>query len=348
MYIKNSFCISPQQTTSPNFFTTKLIKYVGNKYNCIKPNYKEIIPPKLLRRMGNANKNGVYAAMSLLKENSVDGIIIGTTNASMSNSINFLKQVFEYNEGNLTPTNFIQGTPNSTAGSIAQLTNNNKYNITHVQKGLAFENSLIDALMLVENKDASSLIVGNIEELSDYNYNLDYSAGMFKKEEINSETLLQSNTKGTVCGEGSAMFLLNSNKGNNIVAILDVGQISFATKDEVNKAVISFLQKNKLHINDIDALVLGISGDIELDKYYYNTIENLFPRKSLFIFKNLVGEYPTSSAFGTWLAYSILLEKEIPQAAIIKKDNSKIKTILVYNHYNGEHHGFILLSTCIS
>lgn len=195
----------------------------------------------------------------------------------MCNSINFLKQVFDYNEGNLTPTNFIQGTPNSTAGSIAQLTNNNKYNITHVQKGLAFENSLIDALMLFESKDASSLIVGNVEELSDYNYNLDYSAGIYKKEEVNSETLLQSNTKGTVGGEGSAMFLLNLNKGNSSVKILDVGQISFAAKEEVKGAMITFLQKNKLHINKIDALVFGINGDIVLDNFYYNIIDDLFP-----------------------------------------------------------------------
>ena len=100
----------------------------------------------ILRRMGKAVRIGVGAALPLLDGSSnPDGILIGSANGGMEDCIKFLNQVMEYDEGRLTPTNFVQSTPNAIAAQIGLATLNKGYNITHVHRGLAFENALLDA-----------------------------------------------------------------------------------------------------------------------------------------------------------------------------------------------------------
>ena len=62
----------------------------------------------------------------------------------MEDCIKFLNQIVEYKEGLLTPANFVQSTSNAAAAQIALVTKNHQYNITHVHRGLAFENALMD------------------------------------------------------------------------------------------------------------------------------------------------------------------------------------------------------------
>ena len=346
MFIKDSSCISPQITFDNRFFEQKVIVYKGNKYISEEPNYKELIPFKLLRRMGRATRIGIGAGISLLQRNTeVDGIIIGTANGGLEDSIKFLNQIIKYEEGKLTPTNFIQSTPNSISGNLAIMSQNNKYNITHVHKGLAFENALLDAFLLFEEKKVNSVLVGNIEELSDYNYNIDFLSDAFKSEEITSDKLLNSQTKGTVCGEGAAMFILDAKESVNSVQIVDVEQMVYPTVDDIQEKIIYFIERNNLLLSDIDGLVLGLNGDNRTDYYYHTTIENIFPNISVFSYKNLVGEYPSSSAFATWLASQILQKKNVPEDVKYKSVNSDIKTILVYNHFEGTQHGLILLKS---
>ncbi|MEN8119819.1 MAG: beta-ketoacyl synthase chain length factor [Bacteroidota bacterium] len=345
MFVKDMSCISPQRTIDKDFFEKEVISYTGNKYLSIEPEYTDLIPFGLLRRMGRAIRIGIGAGMPLLKKNpEVDGIIIGTADAGLEDSIKFLNQILKYDEGNLTPTNFIQSTPNSIAGNLAIMSQNNKYNITHVHKGQAFENSLLDAMLLLEEGDVGSVLVGNIEGISDYNYNIDNLAGLYKKEELSSETLLHSNTKGTVCGEGSAMFIVGSEPGSSKVRINDIDQISYPSQSDVVEKIKYFLNRNNLSLSDIDALVLGLNGDSETDGFYHHVIKELFPKTGIFSFKNIVGEYPTSSAFATWLSAQILNKNKAPKATIYKSTKAEINNILIYNHYQGIQHGLILMS----
>ena len=81
------------------------------------PGYMDYIPRNVLRRMGKATRMGVWTALSLLKEQApVDGIVIGTGLGGMEDCIKFLNQIVDYDEGTLTPTNFVQSTPNALAG----------------------------------------------------------------------------------------------------------------------------------------------------------------------------------------------------------------------------------------
>src|SRR5664279_937764 len=157
-YFHDSVCISPQFS----FPVTDLSQWrvsKNNLLNVIEPDYPSI-PAGARRRMGKSVRMAVGAALPLLEKYSQpDGMIIATANGGMEDCIKFLNQIIEYNEGLLTPANFVQSTSNAAAAQIALVTKNHGYNITHVHRGLAFENALLEVLMLLkENKLAGYLL----------------------------------------------------------------------------------------------------------------------------------------------------------------------------------------------
>ncbi|PCI99431.1 MAG: hypothetical protein COB15_04410 [Flavobacteriales bacterium] len=343
MYITDLYSISPQKTFDNSIFEGEVEAFFGNKYYAIEPNYAELIPKGLLRRMGKAVRLGIGAGMPLIKkQNDIDGIILGTASGGLDDCIKFLNQIVEYDEGTLTPTNFVQSTPNSIAGHLALMSKNSGYNNTHMGMGLAFESAILDAFLLFEEGEVSKLLIGNVEETSEHNHNIDTFAGYFKDTEITSTDLLNSNSKGSVRGEGSALFIVSKNKENAICELADVHQFTYPKDKDIEKRAIEFLEKNKLAPNDIDGLILGFSGDNRYD-FWYNDLMNSFPEANVYTYKNLVGEYATASGFATWLGAQILNEKNIPNEAIYKKTNKSPKSILIYNNYLGAQHGFILM-----
>ena len=67
----------------------------------------------------------------------------------MEDCIKFLNQIIDYEEGLLTPGNFVQSTPNAIAAQLGLMTANKGYNITHVHRGLSFENALLDTILML-------------------------------------------------------------------------------------------------------------------------------------------------------------------------------------------------------
>lgn len=166
------------------------------------------------------------------------------------------------------------------------MSKNTGYNNTHVHKGLAFEAALLDAILLLEDKKATSLLVGSIEEISDYNYNIDMLAGSFKKEETDSNILLHSKTAGTVCGEAAIMFVVESEKSENSLAeIVDVEQISYADEHKLEAKLNYFLKRNNVLPSGIDTVILGFSGDNRNDYWYKWLNEKFFPKSAVYNFK---------------------------------------------------------------
>jgi hypothetical protein len=136
---------------------------VDNMLKAIEPSY-EGIPGSILRRMSKSVKMGVGAALPLLSLTpsnpraelalpgstdsstppskpsllssavptaspstglSLQGILIGTGNGGMEDSVKFLKQIIDYEEGLLTPGTFVQNTANAIASQIGLLHQNN-------------------------------------------------------------------------------------------------------------------------------------------------------------------------------------------------------------------------------
>jgi len=348
MFVTSLSCISPQKTSDESFFKGEIVTHSGNRYQAIEPSYSTLIPAGLLRRMGKAVRMGVGAGLPLINESQdLGAIILGTANGGLEDCLKFLNQIVDYEEGTLTPTNFVQSTPNAVAGNLALMSKNTGYNTTHVHKGLAFECALLDALLLLGEGKVKTLLLGSIEEISDYNYNIDLLAGSFKSEHTTSETLLSSGSTGAVCGEGAAMFVLESeNSGNALAQIVDVDQISNPDQAELGARLKHFLQKNELTTNDIDVLILGFSGDNRNDHWYSQMHQEFFLHSTVYSYKNLVGDYPTASSFAAWLAVQVLTGKQLPDQLLVSNafNLSKPKNVLIYNHYQGVQHGWILLS----
>lgn len=340
MYIHQHTCISAQHTFG-DIDLNIIESSVNNKLLAIEPKY-DGIPAGILRRMGKAVRLGVGTALPIIKNNpTIDGIIIGTANGGMEDCIKFLNQIIDYEEGMLTPGNFVQSTSNAIAAQAGLMSTNKGYNITHVHRGLAFENSLLDAKMLLKENYEGQYIVGGVDEISTYNYNIEYLEGWYKKESSFNTDLYNTNSEGSFAGEGAAMFLVNNNYNNASAFIQDVHSIHTNDITVVENTLSNFLQKNKISPGDIDLLISGENGDSRLLQYY-KRMENIFNASGVVRYKHLTGEFPTSSAIALWLACNA---SNLPLQMFKKnKNSSNPKTILIYNNYKGVQHGFILAS----
>lgn len=344
LYIHQSTCISPQQT----FLEVNidiLHQPVDNKLKVIEPTY-EGIPPGILRRMAKAVRIGVGAALPIIKEfPHIDGFIIGTSNAGMEDCIKFLNQIIQYEEGVLTPGNFVQSTPNALAGQLGLLTKNKNYNITHVHRGLSFEMAALDAMMMVNDYPENNYLLSAVDETSAYNYNIDRLSGWYKKEITACETFYQMNTPGSVSGESAIVFLTNGSKEGASALIRDIHTLHTDDEILIEQQLQLFLEKYLPEGEKIDILLSGENGDNRLEKYY-TIAENIAgDNTAVARFKHMSGEYATASAFGVWFACRILQTQYIPVHSLKKQTSQKaIKNILLYNNYKGTQHSFILLA----
>lgn len=344
MFIKDLQCISHQQTYDQKFFQEPLIKICDFQYSATEPSYQELIPAGVLRRMSKIIRMGVGTGMPLLQRHrEISGIIIGTAHGGVDDSMKFLGQIEQYDEGTLTPTNFVQSTPNSLAGVLSMMSGCDGYNNTHVHEGLAFENALIDAFMFLE-ENPCTILVGAADEISAWNLNIDRLKGFYKSYAIHPDSLLRSETPGTISGEGATMFVISSSPEDALAKITDVSHISTDETDDARNMIQELLTRNQISNKEVDVCITGMNGDVRTDHFYSEICGRLFPDSGICFFKHLTGEYPTATAFAVWFATHLLNDHKIPSDFIYRGFDKKPKNILIYNHYFGTQHGAILLS----
>jgi len=350
VYINGISAISPQKTYDNSLFLDEITEYSGDFLKVFKPNYKEFIKPNLLRRMSGIIRMGVVSARMAMQEANVenpDAIIVGTGLGCMTDTEKFLSSLINNKETFLTPTSFIQSTHNTVGAQIAVMISCNNYNMTYVNQNIAFETSLLDALMMFEEGKLENVLVGGLDEIISEIYELKKSINAWKTEPATISNLLSSKTRGCIAGEGSTFTVLSSNKTEQTYAkFIDVFTIYKATEDSLKAKLFQFLEKNNLTINDIDVIVTGNNGDYESDEMYNVFTESYFPKSTQVVYKHLIGEHGSASAFGYWLAAKILKTQTIPEIVNYrKKETKKIKNILVYNFdsYFKNNYSFVLL-----
>lgn len=347
VYINSAACISVQDTLSENFSEHLKPENSTQVLKAIEPNYKEFIPPAMIRRMSKTVKMSSVASTLALKEAGIekpDSIIVGTGMGCSQDSEKFLKNVLENNEEFLTPTFFIQSTHNTVAGQIALGLQCHAYNFTYVNTSSALEFSLLDAKLQILDGEAENVLVGSTDEKTDRIMELYQLSNTIKKEENLPSDYLNSKTEGVIWGEGSSFFILGKEKTENSYGQLkDIQITNKLESDETEKFIREFLVKNNLKNEEIDAVILGYSGDSKSDIYYKKASE-IFQNSSLLYYKHLSGEFNTASGFSTFMACKILKNQEIPKVMMIndiKKD--EIKNVLLYNHLKGDDHSLVLL-----
>ena len=347
VYINSAACISFQDTLNENFLDSLKPENAVQVLKAIEPNYKEYIPPAMSRRMSKTVKMSSVASTKALQEAGIekpDAIIVGTGMGCSQDSEKFLKNVLENNEEFLTPTFFIQSTHNTVAGQIALGLQCHGYNFTYVNCSSSLEFSMLDAKLQILDGEAENVLVGSTDEQTDRTMELFKLNNTIKKEENLPVDFLNSTTEGVIWGEGSSFFVLGKEKTEKSYAQLkDIQIINKVELEKTQPFVEEFLAKNNLTNQDIDAVILGFSGDSESDVYYKNASE-LFQDSSLLYYKHLSGEFNTASGFSTFLACHILRNQDIPEVMKINSvDKKDIKNILLYNHLGGNDHSLVLL-----
>lgn len=344
IYLNAAACISPYAPEqAPG--TAHPLPYP--RLRCIEPDYKEFIDPRLIRRMSRVVKMGTAAALACLREAGLDlpgAILTGTAYGCTEDTEQFLQKLVAQNEEMLTPTAFIQSTHNTIGSQIALLLQCHAYNNTFVHRAFSFEHALLDAMLLLRENEAPNALVGGVDEMADIPYELLSRFDLYKKIAPAEASVPAVLPEGTIAGEGAAFFLLSPEKLPGAgVRLLDVA--TFYKPENMPERVAAFLHENGLSAGDIDLLLWGKNGDSRYDGLYDGVAGGLFPATLKAGFKPLCGEYPTATAFATWLAVQVISGKNIP-AGLLPEAGFLPKKILIYNHFYNIHHSLILLGAC--
>lgn len=342
VYINGLACISHYNTIDENYFFEDVsVPATSSKLPATEPVYKDFIPVALIRRMSHIVKMGVSAGSISMKKaglEQVDAIITGTGIGCYDDTDKFLRAMIENDEQLLTPTSFIQSTHNTVAGQLALMYKCYGYNFTYVQQNHSFEYAMLDAMMLLKDKEAKHVLVGGIDEVNDSIVELFDRAGYVRREERN---------KGYSIGEGAAFFSVAAEQTATSCAKIDGIKClqEVADADELMKQAEIFLKDSGLQMNQISLVLSGICGDEQFDRKL--SVFNEKTHLPVAHFKRLCGEYFTSSGFAMWLAATILKRQSVPPA--ILSDNKAVtdlKHILIVNHYQDKLYSFMCVSAC--
>jgi hypothetical protein len=282
------------------------------------PDYRALFDPKVIRRMSRIIRIGAAAALTCIREAGIDrpdAIVTGTAYGCLEDTGLFLNSMIERNEEMLQPASFIQSTHNTVGAQVALLLQCTGYNNTFVHRGFSFESALLDALLLLADGEAATVLAGGVDEITAASHALLARFGLYRR---------------TVAGEGAAFFLLSGRPSGDDLARLD-GMATFykpSTYEDVKRELLTFLENRGLEPGDIDHFITGDNGDENSDRIYREIRGSLFPGKATITFKK--GEYPTAAADGMYLAASIV--------------RTGFGRALLYNHYQGIYHSVYLLS----
>jgi hypothetical protein len=351
-YIRSAVTISPQKTFNNPLFLNELTEYTSNRLTCIEPDYSEAIDPKLIRRMSRIIKMSVASALACLKYANItnpDAIVTGTAYGCLEDTGIFLTNMVQENEEPVTPVAFVQSTHNTIGAQVALLIKCNRYNNTFVSGGASFENALLDAMMLLAENNTTNVLVGGMDEITDMSHIVLSRMGLYKRQPVSNLNLFNTNSKGTINGEGVAFFLLENTPSENDLACIDGAATFYKPEDieEIKQHISAFLITQHINYNDINLLIIGNNGDAKNDEIYERLQQSVFNEIPSINYKHLCGEYPTSTGFATWLGANVIKNNNTPASLNNNySPKTKINKALIYNHYQNIYHSLILMSSC--
>lgn len=351
IYIRSAYGVTPQPLYDGGELLPVIPNKTGNRLACVEPNYADYVDAKLIRRMSRIIKMGVAAAMQCLRDAELqmpDAIVTGTAYGCLQDTEVFLNRLVEFKEELLTPTAFIQSTHNTVSAQIALMLQCHNYNNTYVHRGFSFESALLDAMMMLNEKEISNALVGAADEIIETSHKILSRFGLYKNENASTDTLYKTETKGTIAGEGAVFFTLNTEHSAKDLAKLDALTTFYKPADdsEIKEQIAAFLAGQTLDVEDIDLIITGKNGDVKNDAVYDALNDTLFAGNQVINYKHLCGEYPTASAYALWLGTSIIKEGKVPASLTEVSTGKPIKRLLIYNHYQNTHHALYLLSAC--
>jgi hypothetical protein len=312
---------------------------VNHMLKIVDPDYS-MIDRNLARRMTPSAKMAVVAAKTMSSETGrpIENLVFGTGTAGNEASMKFLKQMAQYPEDKLTPGDFVQSTPNAVATQVATAHAAFGYNMTHVHGGLSFENALQDTLLLLQQEPGAEVFTGAVDELSEFGYRINVKGGWYA-DDPNHE-----NASGTIAGEGCCLFLISGMKEEAIAEIRALDFFESANPAYAAQRWQAFLHNHGDPGNIPYTVLSGKTTEPRSSVFYDAFTQVTPPDKTICVYKHLCGEYPTATAFGTWLATKL---NQVPEWSVDMHLRGPAlgpqRDIVLLNTYKAFQHSFIWL-----
>lgn len=297
--------------------------------------YKEHIEARQLRRLSKVAKMGIYSAKDCLaktERQQAESLIVATNTGGFSALDSFISGMIKKQEQNLSPVYFLQSLLSDVTGQIVLSLGIEGYTTTYTNRGAAFESSLLDARILLEEQPEHTILVGGTDELPTSYSDIIRHSG-FLEAGMNAEQ-----DQAVRLGENAIFFALNKSIKKGDIVINDCQSFLGLGPKQADEKLQAFLEANG-----------GISPDLVLSGFYNEEqFSNYFPgwgaKKNVVLFKQYCGEFPTSTAFGVWLAEQVLKGEISPEALGLPKP-LQAQNILIINQFRASNFSFTLLST---
>jgi hypothetical protein len=349
VYIIASSVVSAQKTLGENILPGEIANTENVCLRICEPDYKEYLPPAMLRRMSRIVKFSLVSAfdcLAQLQDFLPEVIITASSFGCVDDTGVFLLQMHENEERLLNPSAFIRSTHNAVGGQIALIKGLHITNLTHSQKQASFESALIDGMLMLEAGEVENALIGGFDEQTDLSISLHKQMACLSEEPITKEILLAGKNKTITPGEGAGFFVLsNQISSANCSELLGVEILSCENKD-LETVTTDFLNKFKLKNTDIDLLITGIDGTPKT-KALLKLMDSKFETSTVAGFKHLSGCFGTDSVFALWLANSAILNANVGESACLRGEaKRRFEKVLVINSTGNNSWSFMLLSKC--
>jgi len=348
IYIQSAEQISIQQPLSDSWFDEPTL-YDTVYVRAVEPNYKDFLEPNMARRMGKILKRAIVTARTSVKKSGItpNAIISGTGLGCIEYTEIFLDAMVRNGEELLQPTYFMQSTHNTISSLVSIDMKCYGYNNTYVHKGVSFENALLDACLQFSAGRIKTALIGGYDEMTP-GYHLLLSRIDYWRAHADDVQLRRG--EEAFSGETSVSFMLSADKTET--SICRIGGVKLLYKPDekdLQHALHELLTENGCSINNIDAIMVGISGNQANDEVYRHNMPILFAGKPLAGYKHIFGESYTAPALGIYAAATCLRKNRIPKHLLLNGYNAinDVKTLLFYNHWEGKNHSFVLLEAGI-
>lgn len=311
-YVNGSSTISHQASfRNPGF--AKTLQPLAKDSEVIKPDYKEFIDAKLIRRMSQILRMSIATSVDCLaqaEEQNTGAIVVGTGLGCLQDTEKFL-QTIKTVEGLIPPTSFIQSTHNTISGQISLVLSNHNYNMTHTQNSLSFERAMEDAMLLLD-EGTSNVLVGAADEAIPV---LDSFAKNLGLEGINLTS-------------GASFLSLSQKKSQKPQAVIEACA-AYGRVNDTGVILKHFMSDNGVGFGELD-LIINIAP-VTSETEDIPAVE----------ISDYCGQYLTNTAFAVQVAIDLLSTRSDTFAMV--QAPAPFKRILVYNNLVPGNLGLTLL-----
>ncbi len=346
VYIKSIIAVSAQNTFEKNKLPEKL-EPVTKWMRCVIPEFKKYIPVKALRRMNRFSRICTVSAFKSLSNLEIlkpDAIITATSMGCVEDSERFLNQMLDNNEMLLTPTSFIQSTHNAVGSNLALAYNCHGYNMVYTHDNNAFETALLDAMLKVNSGEASNVLIGAADEITEENYALKDSLSKWKSTNETNLDFLNSKTEGTIPGEGATFMTVSNEKTGAELNLIGMEVFySLQTAESLLDRVKRFLLVNQCDIKKIDTLLLAIDGDYRNSRVYIDLMGEELKHANIGCYKHICGSYDSDGAFAIWVASQFVNSTTIPDYVYLRNVERETKRVLIVRQNFNKNFALILV-----